>query len=438
MKYYFGGKFNLSNDKNETLPFRLKDDYRSRLLGDPSKLAYANDNLTFGHNNQYVGCFYCEKASNGKITSTDCNEVVSREMQLIRECDVFVAVFGDETTNGTISELIYATSMDKKIIIFDKKRSTKSEFWFPIVMSKQMSDKVVVLEYDSEDEIIEYFKNVNHNRKPIKYKEFEMILSDYSCNRDCPYCTAKITKWEQGNDKLHRLKQHLQMLKDSNVTFKYFIFCGNGEPSLQSYETIKYVNDVVKSMNMFDDYRFQTSGAIFGSDKFNLVSDWLFEITRVDLDYFIDAETLCYVDDYTIMSNFKSARVRLNYVFTKRYDFQTHFENIKKHIEKFSCIKTVSIKTLNPNTRSDDTDNKYSKWILESAHTKSSTDDIVKFMNTVATENDYTDSFFDRYEWDYNDITITLYAKRFNYGISNIVFYRGELVDYHLNNIILK
>ena len=43
-----------------------------------------------------------------------------------------------------------------------------------------------------------------------------------------------------------------------------------------------------------------------------------------------------------------------------------------------------------------------------------------------------------RFEWKYKGVPITFYAKKLDYGFSNIVFYGGELVDYHLNKIKLK
>ena len=39
----------------------------------------------------------------------------------------------------------------------------------------------------------------------MKYKEFELILSSFKCNKNCPYCTAKITKWPNVDDKIDKL-----------------------------------------------------------------------------------------------------------------------------------------------------------------------------------------------------------------------------------------
>ena len=75
-------------------------------------------------------------------------------------------------------------------------------------------------------------------------------------------------------------------------------------------------------------------------------------------------------------------------------------------------------------------DNPFSKWILENALTKKDTDKIIEFMNANFVFLDK--KFFDRYEWKYKNVPITFYAKKLDYGYSNIVYYGGELVDYSL------
>lgn len=45
--------------------------------------------------------------------------------------------------------------------------------------------------------------------KEKKFKELEIILSDFSCDKNCPYCTAKITKWEVVKDDIHMLSLYV-------------------------------------------------------------------------------------------------------------------------------------------------------------------------------------------------------------------------------------
>ena len=274
----------------------------------------------------------------------------------------------------------------------------------------------------------------------MKYKEFELIPSSFKCDKNCPYCTAKITKWPVVDDKLDLLEDRLNYLKMEGITFRYFIFCGNGEPSLHSYETIKKVVDATRKVNIFDEKRFQSSGNIFYEDKkLDLIKDdFIVEVTRVDIDSKKDMEILGYKRDYINSDNFKKAKVRLNFVLMKNKSFEEDLEEIKNYIKRYPNIQTISLKTLNLNTKDDNIDNPYSKWIIDNALTKKDTDKILEFMNNNAEFKVKDEKFFDRYEWIYEGVPITFYIKKLDYGYSNIVYYGGELVDYHLNKIKLK
>lgn len=126
----------------------------------------------------------------------------------------------------------------------------------------------------------------------MKYKEFELILSSFKCNKHCPYCTAKITKWPPVDDKVDELEDKFKYLRSKGINFRYFIFCGNGEPSLHGYDTIRKVVEATRNVNLFDEKRFQSSGNIFFEpDKLNLIkNDFIVEITRVDFNRQKDME----------------------------------------------------------------------------------------------------------------------------------------------------
>ncbi len=271
----------------------------------------------------------------------------------------------------------------------------------------------------------------------MKYKEFELIGSSFKCDKNCPYCTAKITKWPVVDNKFELLEEKLKYLRDNNINFRYFIFCGNGEPSLLEFNDFKTIVEATRNVNIFDEKRLQSSGNIFYEDKkLDLIkNDFIIEITRVSLDSKEDMKILGYKRDYINTDNFKKAKIRLNYVLMKNKSFNEYFDEIKRYIEKYPNIVTVSLKTLNLNTRKDEIDNPYSQWIIENALTKDDTDKIIEFMNSNANFVTSDEKFFDRFEWNYNGVPITFYAKKLDYGYSNIVYYGGELVDYHLNKI---
>ena len=132
---------------------------------------------------------------------------------------------------------------------------------------------------------------------------------------------------------------------------------------------------------------------------------------------------------------FIKANVRLNYVMMKNKSFDEYLSEIKKYIDTYPNIKTVSLKTLNLNTLNGKIDNPHSKWIIENALTKSDSQNVIEFMCKHADVVHQDNEFFDRIEWIYKGVPITFYIKKLSYGISNIVCYGGEFVDYHLNKL---
>lgn len=273
----------------------------------------------------------------------------------------------------------------------------------------------------------------------MKYKEFELILSSFKCNKNCPYCTAKITKWPPVDDKVDELEAKFNYLKSKNINFRYFIFCGNGEPSLHSYKTIRKVVEATRKVNIFDEKRFQSSGNIFFEpDKLELIkNDFIIEITRVDFDSKKDMQILGYNQDYINSPLFAKANVRLNYVILKNKSFADYLAEIKQYIDTYPNIKTISLKTLNLNTLNGKTDNPYSRWISDNALTKDDAAAVIEAMSKHAEIIRQDTEFFDRIEWNYKGVPVTFYIKKLSYGISNVVCYGGELVDYHLNKLAI-
>lgn len=271
----------------------------------------------------------------------------------------------------------------------------------------------------------------------MKYKEFEFISSSFKCDKACPYCTAKITKWPIVDNKLELLENRLKYLKDKGITFKYFIFCGNGEPSLMDYKDFKMVVDATRNVNLFDEKRFQSSGNIFyDKEKLDYIKkDFIIEITRVSIDSKEDMKVLGYKRDYINSDTFKEANVRLNFVLLKNRDLSASLDEIKMYLDRYPNIKTVSLKTLNTNTSTDRIDNPYSKWVIDHALTKKDTETIIDYMNNNTFLGNGVLEYSDRYEWNYNGVPITFYGKKGKYGENNVVYYGGDLVDYSLNKL---
>lgn len=161
-KIYFAGKFNLLKDKTKSLEERLVNDYRSIILGSAKKLTYAKDNLRLDNKRIYNGPFYCEQASNGDFTSTDCSVVLKSEYEAVKNTDIYFALFDENFSVGTIVELGWAVEMGKKIIIFYKEEESKyqikSDYWFAIADALKRGKNVIVHKFININEVIEKIK----------------------------------------------------------------------------------------------------------------------------------------------------------------------------------------------------------------------------------------------------------------------------------------
>ena len=164
-KIYFAGKFKIEKDKNKNLNERLKNDYRAKLIGDKGSLCCSKSSLRLDNEIVYAGPFYCEQASNGDFTSSDCNVVLDAEYNFVKNCDICLAVLDENFSVGTIVELGWAIQKQKKIVIFYKEEESnyniKSEYWFAIadVIKRSKHSKIFV--YKNFDDVIEKIKYGN-------------------------------------------------------------------------------------------------------------------------------------------------------------------------------------------------------------------------------------------------------------------------------------
>lgn len=274
--------------------------------------------------------------------------------------------------------------------------------------------------------------------KEKKFKELEIILSDFSCDKNCPYCTAKITKWEVVEDDIYMLSLYVGQLKKLGYQFHYVTIGGNGEPTKHSIKKLKEI------VELFDDYdipvkRVLTSGNVFRDEereKYELFIShgWVFEVTTTSIDTDLDRKVLGYNYNYFQSNAFSKARIRLNYVLLKS-NFSKVIDEVHDFFKKYPNIETISLKLLNINTKNGLIDNPYSFWIVENAISKDQREEVKTLLDQNFT---YLGEVYDTFSWKADERHEVYFSwKKMKYGFADLVYYGNHFVNYQLDDVKL-
>ena len=274
--------------------------------------------------------------------------------------------------------------------------------------------------------------------KEKKFKELEIILSDFSCDKNCPYCTAKITKWAVVEDDIYMLSLYVGQLKKLGYQFHYVTIGGNGEPTKHSIKKLKEI------VELFDDYdipvkRVLTSGNVFRDEereKYELFIShgWVFEVTTTSIDTDLDRKVLGYNYNYFQSNAFSKARIRLNYVLLKS-NFPKVIDEVHDFFKKYPNIETISLKLLNINTKNGLIDNPYSSWIVENAISKDQREEVKTLLDQNFT---YLGEVYDTFSWKADERHEVYFSwKKMKYGFADLVYYGNHFVNYQLDDVKL-
>ena len=122
---------------------KAEKDYRAILLGDVRKLLYECKLIPLSDELAYVGPFYFE--SDGMIDI----DIVRTEKNQIEECTHAIFLLEDASCPGTIAEMVYAATLQKRLSIFYIKNEEETESslscacWYPIRLCSELSRSAI-------------------------------------------------------------------------------------------------------------------------------------------------------------------------------------------------------------------------------------------------------------------------------------------------------
>ena len=165
IKLFYSGTYNVRHElinENNVLEM-LKNDIRSKIVGNVRDTVYASNGVIIKNNKNvmYIGGFYYEKQDKNKSV---CENVVNEELKQIDKCDLVIANLTKYSAIASVTEIIYASFKQKKIVIFCDPKITnyevEGEYWFPILTCKQLNKNVEIKFINSENEIIDYINKL--------------------------------------------------------------------------------------------------------------------------------------------------------------------------------------------------------------------------------------------------------------------------------------
>lgn len=172
IKIFFSSPYNIQHkDINpNNVEDMLKDDIRSKIIGDVKKFVYGNNGVKIKENNNilYLGGFYYEEDKFLDNKYGKCENTVRCELEQIDKSDIVLVSLLKYSAIASITELLYASFKNKKIVVFCDKNitqfKTEYEYWFPLITSMIVNNKIEIIYVEKEEEIINYINNLKEEK----------------------------------------------------------------------------------------------------------------------------------------------------------------------------------------------------------------------------------------------------------------------------------
>lgn len=129
---YCGGQFHFDYLRPDFME-KAAADYRSVLLGSTDALLRGSGAATVGEGLSYIGPYYFE--TDGMLD----RDIVETEMRMIENCTHAFFLLEDAQCPGTVSEMVYAAALGKKITVVyvrneeETESSLRTACWYPII-----------------------------------------------------------------------------------------------------------------------------------------------------------------------------------------------------------------------------------------------------------------------------------------------------------------
>ena len=129
---YCGGRFHFDYLEPDFME-KASADYRSVLLGNTDALLHGSGVTAISADLSYIGPYYFE--TDGMLD----RDIVETEMRMIENCTHAFFLLEDARCPGTVSEMVYAAALGKKITVVyvrnehETESALRTACWYPII-----------------------------------------------------------------------------------------------------------------------------------------------------------------------------------------------------------------------------------------------------------------------------------------------------------------
>jgi|GEM_PF-4961023 len=185
---------NLYGDKQ--VISKLENDIRCKLLGNVNSFLSApksSEEIFFPCNNslRYIGSFFHETLCDSK---NECEDILDAKISRLEESDLVIVILDSPSDVSTFSELLYATFLNKEIIIFANpnyfRLDKNYKGWYTFVLCHELNENITFINDTKIDTITRYLKNYKStkhypetpfaskkDKKIIKSEEIKLFFS---------------------------------------------------------------------------------------------------------------------------------------------------------------------------------------------------------------------------------------------------------------------
>lgn len=249
----------------------------------------SNEKIFFPCNKslEYIGGFFHETRCDSK---NECDDILDAKISRLEEADLVVVILNNETDITTFSELIYASFLNKEIVVFANPNHLRFDKnysgWYTFVLCKELNENITFINDIKPETIIKYLKQYKSSTIYPETPFAKKVMKKESKKEELKLFFSATF----GVDHKKVTKENVETLLQKNIRTHFL------EPKQFAYEAtdiyieknLKYIGnfyyhmlDLTKFRNELKDYELLSKSMIADLDNSDVVTIVLEQYTNI-------------------------------------------------------------------------------------------------------------------------------------------------------------